>query len=323
MNVNGRTGESYLKGIDKIKVGQKFSNYKELCIYLNQPMLSGNSKKSQIKEWKRCFDFFKYGQKIIVKQVYQDIKDKYDKRIFNGKSKYNHLIEDILSFYSKNFIESVPKEINITSPQILCICGMANIKYDRENIYQELLDRKISKFNIDDFFFRTKNKFNHIINCVLSGMKKKNILDFKKVIIVSNNNLHRLADGREEKSILNIENEVINSMGMKNISELILSRRYNVYNKKVRKIVSLLYDIDYVYRGYNIKFKNINNNCITDKEYLKLKSILNKRIIDFFDLQVRSRVRSYKNSSDSKFFLPNNYYLQQSTLSNLLLDINK
>lgn len=45
-------------------------NYKEMCKILNEEVLEGNSKKSQIKEWNRYFDFTRDGQKYIINDIY-------------------------------------------------------------------------------------------------------------------------------------------------------------------------------------------------------------------------------------------------------------
>lgn len=53
-----------------LKGGNVFSNYKELCNFLDIPILTGNSKIAQEKELKRYVDFEKEGHKYIIKEVY-------------------------------------------------------------------------------------------------------------------------------------------------------------------------------------------------------------------------------------------------------------
>ena len=45
-------------------------NYKEMCKILDEEETDGNSKKSQIKEWNRYFDFTRDGQKYIINVIY-------------------------------------------------------------------------------------------------------------------------------------------------------------------------------------------------------------------------------------------------------------
>lgn len=58
----------YLENINKIAENQIFPNYKALCEYVGQPVLSGNSKRAQIKQWQRYFDFSRNGQKIKIEK---------------------------------------------------------------------------------------------------------------------------------------------------------------------------------------------------------------------------------------------------------------
>ena len=45
-------------------------NYKMMCELLREEEKTGNSKKSQNKEWKRYFDFEREGQRYIIKEIY-------------------------------------------------------------------------------------------------------------------------------------------------------------------------------------------------------------------------------------------------------------
>ena len=45
-------------------------NYKEMCKILNEEETGRDSKKSQIEEWSRYFDFTRDGQKYIINDIY-------------------------------------------------------------------------------------------------------------------------------------------------------------------------------------------------------------------------------------------------------------
>lgn len=45
-------------------------NYKIMCELLNQEVTNGNSKKYQIKNWNRYFDYTKQGQKFIINEIF-------------------------------------------------------------------------------------------------------------------------------------------------------------------------------------------------------------------------------------------------------------
>ena len=81
--------------IENLKEGLIVKNYKEMCKLLGEEERTGNSKISQLKEWKRHFGFYKEGNKFIITEVYDEPKNKEDGRSEgnnkNGLKKYNNL----------------------------------------------------------------------------------------------------------------------------------------------------------------------------------------------------------------------------------------
>ena len=80
-----------------------FDNYKHLCTFLgleDKAKLGGKSKRLQIKEFKRFFDFEKLNNsfKLIITDIYQIPLEKVDGRKNNkggnnkGKFKSNHIL---------------------------------------------------------------------------------------------------------------------------------------------------------------------------------------------------------------------------------------
>ena len=81
--------------IENLKEGLIVKNYKEMCLLLGEEERTGNSKISQLKEWKRHFGFYKEGNKFIITEIYDEPKNKEDGRSEgnnkNGLKKYNNL----------------------------------------------------------------------------------------------------------------------------------------------------------------------------------------------------------------------------------------
>lgn len=59
----------------KLNVGD-ILNYKNICELLSQPYYRGNQKNSQLKEFKRYFDFENINRKIFIKEIYEECKSK-------------------------------------------------------------------------------------------------------------------------------------------------------------------------------------------------------------------------------------------------------
>lgn len=47
-------------------------NYSTLCKILNEPVKEGNSRKYQIREWERYFDYYKAGVMFIITEIYEE-----------------------------------------------------------------------------------------------------------------------------------------------------------------------------------------------------------------------------------------------------------
>ena len=74
--------------IENLKVGLIVKNYKEMCKLLEQEPKTSNSKKAQLKEWERYFDFFKDGQKIVITKIYNSPLNKIDGRTVSNKLRF-------------------------------------------------------------------------------------------------------------------------------------------------------------------------------------------------------------------------------------------
>lgn len=69
-------------------VGMVIKNYKELCNLLGQEVKSGKSKKLQLEDFKRYFDWEKSGQKFIITDIYDTPLTKEDRRKLGNNSMY-------------------------------------------------------------------------------------------------------------------------------------------------------------------------------------------------------------------------------------------
>lgn len=82
--------------VSKLYIGMVIKNYKELCNILGQEIKDGKSKKLQLENFKRYFDFEKSGQKFIITDIYDTPLTKEDRRRLGNNSIYVKNIELIL-----------------------------------------------------------------------------------------------------------------------------------------------------------------------------------------------------------------------------------
>ena len=82
--------------IENLKVGMTIKNYKLLCEVLEEKVSSGNTKKSQFKEWERYFKYHKSGNKFIIDEIYAEPKNKIDNRSDGNGTVYGNMIQDLI-----------------------------------------------------------------------------------------------------------------------------------------------------------------------------------------------------------------------------------
>lgn len=314
--------------LNDLNVGQSFKNYKELCNYLNQPVLTSNSKKAQIKEWKRYFAYVKDGQRITITKINNPPLNKYDGRINNGRGFYQKLITDIFLdhiksiIYKDNIEINAKLELNLTLNQTIILCGMANQKYFDAKFLRELKNMGYDKYSINNFLSRTKSKFIKVIENALFAMQKKGIISFEKCYMIVKANKTYKAGICDVNKIIDIENEVLEEMGFKSLSNVFSAFKSRQYYKKLKMLINYKYGWDYFYRSYCVKVSGdnrVNNNKYSANTYQENCIELNKRLIKFFDLQAEKNLLKETNS----FTLPPNYLDEQKELSKCLLDISK
>lgn len=85
---------------NNIEIGQVVKNYKELCALLGEEECAGNSRKAQLKEFARYFEWEKSGQKFLITDIYNTPLPKEDGRL-DG-----HFRAGIINTYD------VPKELS-------------------------------------------------------------------------------------------------------------------------------------------------------------------------------------------------------------------
>jgi len=78
------------------EVSNTIKSYKVVCTILEIKVLSGNSKKAQLKEMERYFKYHKEGNKFIIEQIYSEPLPKIDHRKDNNVTEYTKIIENLI-----------------------------------------------------------------------------------------------------------------------------------------------------------------------------------------------------------------------------------
>lgn len=347
------TDQEFLNLVHKVlSVGLVIKNYKELCKLLNQEPTTGNSKKSQHKEWLRYFEYEKERQKYIITEIYINPLEINDKRTLGNNSIYVQHIELILlNFLSKQQGYTA----TLTLKRWFLLMGMINPKYielEEDKKILKTLNDNITDFQINHFYQRTYQKLRKIIFDALRNLKNRCLIDYEELTIININEpdfygiLHtniRQATDEEKKNIIATKNIVLNEMGIESITLIHLKFKHKEFYNRVNMLLKSKYNINYIYTDIKILFtKEHIIKALMQAELNMQKLILNEKIINAVNEQAKynleksqkeydKQIEEYLNSiigkpsniSLSKFFkLTEDIYLvAQEELTEYLLKI--
>lgn len=170
--------------ISKLEIGMTVKNYKMLCELLGQEVKSGKSKKYQLEDFARYFEWEKSGQKFIISDIYDTPLTKEDKRKLGNNSIYVQCIEVILLQYlSKQ--EGYTR--TFTKRNWWEMLGMASHKYGRtpENKLKNL-DYRITSWEVRHFYQRCNKKLEQILFSALNSLKNRKLITYEiQTVIVT------------------------------------------------------------------------------------------------------------------------------------------
>lgn len=312
------------KNIDKVEIGE--ITYKDLCNILEQPYYrGGNQKKSQLAEFARYMDFEKVDRKLLIKEIYDEPKEK--EYIYPANAIYAECIEKILLTYL-----SKQKDYTtyISSQYLYWTLGMVNRDYiemqrpdnkkrlnqDIKNKYEwgiedksedKSEDRSIDKsinFYINDFYSRCRSKFSDIIDSSLKSLQKRRLIEYSNVYHMyydiydedgtKIDEYDHYSSDAETKDIMAIEREVLDLFGYEHENEVWLRNRSKEYYKEITERAQELYPgLKGVYRCYKFLFdrNNIKRALTRDEEKLKKKE-LNDKVLSFINKQTEKNYLS-------------------------------
>ncbi len=293
--------------------GLVVKNYREMCLLLNEQENAGNSKKSQIKRWKRFFAFKREGQKFIVTKVYDNpLKPIIVRR--NKKGVYFHYIKPLLL---RLLAENEYGLINTSKKMLYDNLGMINVNYtkyspkldfgdDRKNVYNDnilaLLIDDIKRFagitvdreNIDYFYSVTEKKLNSILNSSIKSMQAKLLITCLNNYIIYKNGEEFSADNEQATIINEVHDIVLENMGMKNIRNVIIEDRIKEFYRRVNAMTKDKYEWQAVVS--NLIIVSLSNiAAISDKERDSYRKELNRVVMNYFEQDILAKKEKYGN----------------------------
>ena len=228
--------------IEKLEVGT-YKNYKVLCEVLGEPVKKGDSKKAQLKEWSRYFNFEKQGHKIIVTEIYSKPKPKQDGRVTNGQhenskqalKKHNESIQT----FPTGLLETglgLEKLIELSKKHELTIFELVQKQYELNTVFeiktqQLLLDLQLFNNYTTQLMLSNENLlqcFNsEVVGCLYGNLYrttknkllKVNGLEQIKMIVDTDGNTYR-ATNEQIQFIAEYEQIIVDRYNKKSTHQL-------------------------------------------------------------------------------------------------------
>lgn len=299
--------------LKNIVIGMIIKNYKELCFLLEEPILDGNSKKAQMKEWSRYFDFEKQGHKFIIKEIY-DIPLPED---FSENDIYSKYIQVILTKYLKE--EGCG---DFTMTQLLKLCGFVNENWDDMTLLSKYTEENNitypqSKYYYNQLYQHVYSYCTKALTRCLDRLSKRKFLNWKKILYIKVNNVEHEATIEEETKYMNIVYSVRQEMEINRVNVYNRDEYYKEINKRFNEcgwdnaiyLIRIVYATDFIdniikesEEKYRQSIINVNKNCLNQMyKYIDvdiendIKKQANKMNEDFEIIKLCTNVDVIKN----------------------------
>lgn len=300
--------------INNLQVGMVLKNYKHLCEVLEESVKTSNSKKAQIKEWERYFEYHKDGNKYIIDDIFGVEKEKVDNRNSgNNKVKYIDEIELlILNLLSE--MQEYNGIVFLSKYLLLKQLKMINENYSfcKRRISKLSSFTKISEENLYDFYDTADDTLVRNLEKALNNLTNKCLVKWSKEITVCeainyDNEIidgihydkydeeihnytqqlslnHRQATDLEVQTILFMEKEAIEEMGFNSKKDVMINNMWktfsNIVCEKTKKIGVIYYYNSYklIFNSEHINDELIDGFLLNKSEKSQIEDTLNNNI---------------------------------------------
>jgi hypothetical protein len=259
--------------MNNISEGLIVKNYKALCELLGEPIKNGKSKKLQLEDWNRYFEYNKSGNSFIITKIFEAPKDKQDGR--GKKSIYSNAIQLLIT----DLLARKQGYITISKHKLMFSIGMININYGECGKQVKKLSKYINMDEkmIYDFYNINNTNLTGILETALDNLQDKSIIMYNRIIKVCENGKFtpRIATKSEVSQIMECEKETLEELGFTEKSKVRVSNKWTEYKKEVQNKLSKCTEIQYYFYAYEI----IINQKYIEQERNKLAELLLEQVV--------------------------------------------
>jgi hypothetical protein len=323
--------------IKKLKIGQTYKNYKELCLELGiEIKASTNSKNAQLRELSRYCKYNKVGHKFFIEEVYSTPLPHIENRgktegSRNNNSVYGEMVQllilDLLAQCRKGHLSISRSKLMLTINMINENYGFCGEQVKKLGEYAE-----IEEGIIYDFYNTSNSNFKSVIEKALNNLMDKRIIWYDMITKVCEmgTRIHRLATQEEKEIIRDSEKLILDELGYKQVSQVRCSKHWKLFKGKVKNLLNENGEIEYYYFAYDIyanekylqeERKELLKFLLEQVEREEYKGELNATV--YYNLIENAKKRHEKGFTSqkmSKYRLQDNYIEDIIKLVELLID---
>lgn len=325
-------------------------NYKHLCSVLciePRGKAGSNTRLAQIKEINRSIKYKKLegGNKLVILEIYNELKDKEDFRTKGNNSKYVENIEKII-LYTLNKHNSNDALI-LSRGRLLEVCNMINENYrvGKKNIDKISALTEIEAEYIYNFYSNSNAMLTKSITSALRSLRNRRLIDFYEIIMICEDVVipiiteqgeveftktgtyrFREATDEERKKILKYEKEAMRMLNCRKVQDIVLKGKWKEYKQLSETMLRNMYNrnINYYYSAYKLlcNADDIKQE-ITLLEVNDNKSNLNNKLSSSITKSTKTRhTKAINGGLYNKIESNDDYVSKQLTLVELLIKDN-
>ena len=328
--VSGKTQENISSYINtsNLKIGSEIKNYKTLCTLLEEPIKNGDSKKAQLKNWARYFEFekIKGKQSYIILDIYDEPFPIEDNRSSGNNSIYSKYIETILV----NYLSAQEGNTKtFTRRNWWELLGMINKQYGKQTNKQlRQIDTCLTDFEINHFYQRCNRKLDRILITALTSLRRRRLIEWQYqtiIVRVSSNNIeeHHIASDNEIEIILRKEKQILtNVFNYTDIYQIFLTDQQKLFYQFVNEDLYKQYGYIRYYKRIKIVYNQENMiDALPETELQLQKLLLNNEVVNYLNDEAK-KIKTNWNKTSAYYFTnncPELYIKAQELLVNELI----
>ncbi|MBU5311054.1 hypothetical protein KQI38_03375 [Tissierella carlieri] len=259
--------------INNITEGLIVKNYREMCKLLDEKVKDGKSKRLQLEDWKRYFDWKNEKYKFIITEIYPEPKEKIDGRVNNGgniaNTKYDELMDKLIINLLVDYVY-----IEESFSQVMDILDLFSRKYVDLNKSGYKTFAEINKIGVG-VTLTYQQKLNNIVKkCFetsLNRLAKNGVITYEKRIMMMDNKLEKsLADIEMEEKIKETEQKMYEEMDIKHYNRIIMD-----VNRRFKSKVGKELEIMNYWNVYCFELVDKNTDYVEEDRDELMKRLIN------------------------------------------------